>query len=90
MTFDIEIFGFVGGFLTTIASVPQLVKAYKTKSTKDISEPMLILVCSGVFMWLVYGLFSGNLPLILANIFTFMLWFTIFILKVKYDGLSFL
>ncbi|HLC92389.1 MAG TPA: SemiSWEET transporter [archaeon] len=87
---DPLLIGSAAGFFTTIAALPQLLKAYKTKSTKDISEPMLIITCLGVFLWLSYGLLRSDLPLIIANIFTFTFWFLIFALKFKYDGLSFL
>ncbi len=86
----VTILGLCAGLLTTVASIPQLLKAYKTKSTKDISEPMLIILCGGVFLWLVYGFLANDLPLIAANIFTLILWFSILMLKLKYDGLSFL
>ena len=88
MDFDPTAIGLLAGTLTTIASIPQLIKSYKTKSTKDVSEPMLLLTCSGVFLWLIYGLFVNNLPLILTNVFTFLLWTAVLALKVKYDGIT--
>ncbi len=86
----ITLLGLLAGLLTTVASVPQLIKSYKTKSTKDISEPMLLLTCTGVLLWLAYGFLVNSLPLIAANIFTFTLWAAVLALKVKYDGLSFI
>lgn len=87
---DFAAIGLLAGALTTLASVPQLIKSYGTKSTKDISELMLLLTCIGVSLWLAYGLLVNNLPLIVANIFTLALWLGVFLLKLKYDGISFL
>lgn len=34
---DWEIVGYIGGFLIAVALTPQLIKTYKSKSTRDIS-----------------------------------------------------
>ena len=41
--------GFLAAIFTTIAFIPQVVKIYKTKSVKDISLPMWLIFCVGVF-----------------------------------------
>ncbi len=80
----ITIVGLIAATLTTIALLPQLVKVWRTKSTKDISTGMFALYCSGVFLWFVYGLYLTDLPIILANSLAFAQALAILIFKAKY------
>jgi MtN3 and saliva related transmembrane protein len=50
----VTIIGLIAAALTVIAFFPQLMKVWKTKSTKDISLGMFSLFCSGVFLWFVH------------------------------------
>jgi len=76
--------GIVAGTLTTISFVPQLVKVLETKSAGDISSGMFFIFCSGVSLWLVYGILLGDGPIIISNTVTLGLASTILFLKVKY------
>jgi MtN3 and saliva related transmembrane protein len=76
--------GLLAGTLTTIAFVPQLTKTWKSRSAKDISLGMFLIFCSGVLLWLVYGILMGALPIILANTVTLILSSAILVLKLKY------
>jgi len=70
--------------LTTIAFLPQVIKAWKSKHTKDISLIMFIVLTIGIFLWVVYGFLILSMPVIAANVVTFVLALTILILKLKY------
>ena len=72
-----NLIGFAAAFLTTIATVPQVIKTFRTKSAKDLSLKMLLALTAGVFLWLIYGLMINDLPLIAANIVTFCLYFAL-------------
>ena len=76
--------GFFAAFCTTIAFVPQAIKVYKSKSTKDISLYMFLIFTIGVLSWLIYGIIISNLPIILANAVTLALSLFILIYKLKY------
>lgn len=82
----ITVLGLLAGTLTTIAFWPQLLKTWKSKSAKDVSLGMLVTFCTGVFLWLVYGIFIHSVPLILANLVTFVLAMGILILKLRYEA----
>ncbi len=62
--------GFVAGTLTTIAFLPQVLKVWITKSTKDISLIMFVIFTIGVMLWLIYGIIISNFSLIIANAIT--------------------
>jgi MtN3 and saliva related transmembrane protein len=76
--------GLFAGILTTIAFLPQVIKAWRSRSTHDISLSMFAILCTGVALWLVYGALVGDLPLILANAATLVLAASILALKLRY------
>ena len=76
--------GLAAGTLTTVAFFPQLVKAYRSRSTGDISLLMYMSTCTGVLLWLVYGVIISSLPLIVANAVTLAIALGILALKIRY------
>jgi len=79
-----EAIGFIAAILTTTAYVPQFVKVWRTRSTRDISVRMYSMMCTGVFLWLVYGIRLNSLPIILANGTTLVLTLAILFLKLRH------
>jgi len=63
----ITILGFVAAFFTTFALLPQAIRSIKTKHTKDLSLPMILMLEVGIILWLVYGIIINDMPLIFAN-----------------------
>ena len=82
----IDLFGFSAAFLTTIAFLPQLYKTWQTKSAEDVSLIMLILFITGLICWIVYGIKINSIPILIANIITFIFNFSILILKLTYKN----
>lgn len=78
------ILGITAGTLTTVAFIPQLAKAFKSKSTGDLSWGMVLTFTIGVLLWLIYGIWIDSLPMILANAVTLLLQLGIVSLKIKY------
>lgn len=62
-----DLIGYGAAALTTAAFVPQAVKSWTTRDLSGISLSMYSLFTLGVGLWLVYGLFIGSWPVILAN-----------------------
>lgn len=60
--------GLIAGTLTSIASIPQVIKTLQTRHVRDISVWQPLLLAFGVALWLIYGILIGDVPLILANI----------------------
>ena len=84
LDFIIKYIGFFAAFCTTFAFLPQALKVYQTKSTKDISLYMFLIFTIGVLSWLLYGLIINDLPIILANAVTLVLSFFILIYKLRF------
>ena len=76
--------GLVAASLTTLAFLPQALKIFKTKQTKDISLGMYIVFVLGIILWLIYGIMINDLPIIFANILSLVLSSSILILKIRY------
>ncbi|WP_299392115.1 SemiSWEET transporter [uncultured Gelidibacter sp.] len=68
-----EIIGIVAGVLTTVAVLPQIIKAIKTREVEDVSPYMYIILCGGVGLWTVYGVFKMDWPIIVTNGISFIL-----------------
>lgn len=85
MAFDsLTALGLVAACCTTFAFVPQVRKAWRTRSTADISLGMFLLMTFGIVLWLIYGAIKVDVPLILANLVTLMLSGTILYLKLRH------
>ena len=80
--FNIEFFGYFAAILTTLAFLPQLIKTLKTQKADDVSLITLIMFLTGVLSWVVYGYKISSLPILMANIITFILNFLILIFKI--------
>jgi MtN3 and saliva related transmembrane protein len=78
------IIGLAAAFCTTVAFLPQVVKTWTTRSTRDISLGMFLVFSLGILFWLIYGLLIGDLPLIAANGVTLALALTILFLKLRH------
>lgn len=68
-----DLVGAVAGTLTTVAFLPQVIKTWRSRSTKDISLVMFLVLCLGVALWLAYGVMLGAWPVIIANGLTLVL-----------------
>ncbi|HLL60397.1 MAG TPA: SemiSWEET transporter [Candidatus Nitrosocosmicus sp.] len=75
--------GFIAAILTTISFLPQVIKILKTKQTKDISLLMYVILATGVFLWIVYGVYRSDVAIIAANSITFLLILPILYMKRK-------
>ncbi|MDP2922227.1 MAG: SemiSWEET transporter [Candidatus Omnitrophota bacterium] len=80
----IFIIGIIAAMLTTVSFVPQLIRIWRTKHTKDLSLLTFSLFFLGVLLWLIYGILIKELPVILANAVTMVIAFLILIMKIKY------
>jgi len=50
-----EIIGFIATILSVFAFIPQAVKSWKTRSTKDISLGMYSIFTTSQILWFTYG-----------------------------------
>lgn len=81
----LDVVGIIAGTITTISFMPQVIKAWKSKSVKDISLGMYTLFSVGIIFWILYGFMVNSIPIIAANSATLALTGVIIFLKIKHN-----
>lgn len=59
--------GLVAAALSALTFFPQVVHTWQTRSATDLSGPMLAVGASSMVLWLVYGAYEHNTPILLGN-----------------------
>ncbi len=80
----IDLCGYLAAIFTTIANLPQAIRTWRTRSTRDLSLGTLALLATGLFLWLVYGIARADLPLIIGNAVALVLTATVPVYKVRH------
>lgn len=65
-----QIIGFTAAGLTMFSFLPQIIKAFRTKSVRDVSPVTLLQLSLGVLLWIVYGFYRKDPIIIIANAVT--------------------
>ncbi|MEJ2260966.1 MAG: SemiSWEET family transporter [Nitrosopumilaceae archaeon] len=81
----LTILGTLAGILILSGWVEQIIKGYKTKSLKDISKYLMILISAGAGLWLLYGLIVEDIFIIGTNLAAIALMMTVLVMKKRYD-----
>lgn len=81
----VTIVGLAAGTLTTGCFIPQIIKIAKDKSAKEVSLLMFLIIGTGGFLWLIYGLEINSFPVIIANAISLVLIILVILLKLKYS-----
>jgi MtN3 and saliva related transmembrane protein len=77
---------FIGGiaaFLSSLSYIPQVRKAWPRGATHDLSAGMLVALTTGLSLWIVYGLYRGDIMIVAANAMGALLAGTVLICKVR-------
>ena len=62
-----EVLGFVAGFGTTFAALPDLIAMLKRRSSEGMNPRMAGIMCVFQFAWVYYGLLIASRPVIVWN-----------------------
>lgn len=76
-----ELYGWLASIFTTIIFLPQLVKAFQTKMTNDISMLMLFFSVVGNGFWFAHASLINNMPLLVCASLIILISFTLIIFK---------
>ena len=77
------VLGLVAAALTTAANIPQVIKAWRTRETEDLSLRMTLTLAAGLAMWAIYGVMKSD-PVIVANAVALLLAITLSVLKLRF------
>lgn len=84
MHYFFDLVGSVAATITTLAWLPQILKILRERQARDISLGTTLALALGVFLWIVYGVAIGSLPVIVANTVSFLFIATIVGLKLRF------
>jgi len=79
------LFGWMASFLCTLILVPQIVKAFKTKHTDDVSMYMLVISVAGNGFWVLHASMTDNIPLIVGASLISLMSIVLIIFKYMYN-----
>lgn len=79
------IFGWAASVLCALILVPQIIKALKTRHTKDVSMLMLVLSLFGNGFWAAHAAMTQNIPLLSGASLIAIMSILLIILKYKFD-----
>lgn len=75
--------GLVAAFCTTISYLPQVIKAWKTGSTADLSMQMMLLLFAGLSLWIAYGFMKADHVIVVANSISLVMLANLIFLKTR-------
>ena len=82
---SLAILGTLAGILILSGWVHQIIKGYRTKSLKDVSTYLMILITAGAILWLIYGIEVEDIFIIGTNVAAIILMGIVLVMKNKYD-----
>jgi len=80
----IQLIGYLAGIIIAVSLTPQVIQAWKTKSTKDISLPWTITLLTGLLLYFVYGIGIMEMPIIVTTFIETALIILLIIAKLIY------
>lgn len=80
----IEAIGYLAAILGIIGFVPQVVKTVRSRKTRDISLPSMIILSIGSTLWVIYGFATMTKPIILTNTVITVCAYTLLAMKLRY------
>ncbi|MFB5604858.1 MAG: SemiSWEET family sugar transporter [Nitrosarchaeum sp.] len=84
----LTILGVAAGILILSGWVEQIIKGYRTKSLKDVSKYLMILISGGAILWLIYGVIVSDVFIIGTNVAAIFLMMTVLFMKKRYEKTS--
>lgn len=78
-----EVLGTTAGMLTTFSALPQLMTTYRTRNVESIDLKFLLMLFTGLFLWMVYGVWLGSFSIAVFNAVGCLLWLPIIWMKIR-------
>ena len=78
-----EAIGLIAACLTTSSFLPQAIRIWRTRSARDVSLVMYVMMCAGNTLWLTYGILIGSVSMIFANATCLLMVLSVLALKIR-------
>ena len=59
--------GYLAGILTVGSFLPQVIRVWRTRQTRDLSLSMFALLSTASSLWIIYGAITRDWPVVLTN-----------------------
>lgn len=76
--------GYFAGLLTVGSFLPQVIRVWQTRQTRDLSLSMFALLSTASSLWIIYGVIAKDWPVVLTNVGMVALNGAIAVAKVRY------
>lgn len=76
--------GIAAGILTALAMIPQLVKIVRQKKAEQLSILMILILMTGLSLWVWYGIEREDYPVIVTNAFSVVINALVVFFPIKY------
>jgi len=83
-TNTVTLIGLLAAALTTSANLPQVLKAWRTRETSDLSLKMTVILAAGLGFWVAYGVLQGDAVIVIANAVAMLLALALTVLKLRH------
>jgi MtN3 and saliva related transmembrane protein len=80
----ISVVGIAAGIFTATSMLPQVIKTLKEKEAENVSPVMLIILITGITLWVFYGILRNDIPIIATNGFSLVVNLCMLYLRWKY------
>lgn len=80
----VSLLGFAAGCVTVVSFIPQVIRVWRTRQTRDLSLGAFALLISGAMLWLLYGILTQDVPVIATNAVVGILVGAILIAKLRF------
>ena len=67
MQASIVYLGYFAGAITVLSFLPQVIRAWRTRQTRDLSMGMFALLVTAGSLWMVYGAVTRDWPVVATN-----------------------
>lgn len=84
-TIIVIIIGIMATVFAVSSSIPQIIKALKTRKTDDVSIWLVVVLIIGLSLWVIYGVGINDLLVSIANSIAVAINTFLLILKIKYS-----
>jgi MtN3 and saliva related transmembrane protein len=83
--FLLSVIGILATLFAVSSTLPQILKAIKTKKMDDVSAWLIITLIVGLFLWFVYGMAKGDVVIVGGNLVGVLLNLVLLVLKMRYS-----
>lgn len=81
----INIFGYAAAICMIFGYLPQAIKTIRTRDTDGIAMPTFLMLGLGSVFFIVQGILTANIPLVITNTITTVCSVIVFVIKMRND-----